>query len=109
MEEVMAHMPSYWVDTAGPEPAGIEPLAGDRTTDVAVIGGGYTGLAAAYRLATLHATDTVLLEAVRIGWGASGRNGGFAMMGMGKVGLAERIARWGFEAASTATRSRGAG
>jgi len=93
------HVPSYWAETAGPEPAGVPSLAGDRRADVAVIGGGYTGLAAAYRLAGTHGLDTVALEAHRIGWGASGRNGGFALITMGKVPLDERIRRWGVEAA----------
>ena len=46
-----AHVPSYWAATAGPEPAQLAPLPGDRAAEVAVLGGGYTGLAAAYRLA----------------------------------------------------------
>lgn len=46
-----AHVPSYWAATAGPDPHGIQTLDGDRRADVAVIGGGYTGLAAAGRLA----------------------------------------------------------
>jgi gamma-glutamylputrescine oxidase len=93
------HAPSYWAATAGPEPVGVSTLAGDRRADVAVIGGGYTGLAAAARLAGTHGLDTVVLEAHRIGWGASGRNGGFALITLGKVALEDRIARWGLEAA----------
>lgn len=89
---------SYWVDTAGSEPEGA-PVSGDRTVDVAVIGGGYTGLAAAYRLAGSHGRETAVLEAASVGWGASGRNGGFAMIGMGKIALADRIRLWGLEAA----------
>jgi len=42
-----AHVPSYWAATGGPEPDGIQTVDGDRRADVAVIGGGYTGLAAA--------------------------------------------------------------
>lgn len=93
------HPPSYWVETAGPAPAGVAPLPGDRTADVAVIGGGYTGLAAALRLVGTHGLDTVVLEAHRIGWGASGRNGGFASIALGKTSLEERIRKWGLEAA----------
>jgi glycine/D-amino acid oxidase-like deaminating enzyme len=93
------HVDSYWAHTGGPEPAGVTTLAGDRTVEAAVIGGGYTGLAAAYRLAGTHGLDTVVLEAERIGWGASGRNGGFAVVSVGKVDLAERVARWGLPAA----------
>src|SRR5581483_5766474 len=93
------HPPSYWAATAGPEPAAARPLAGDRSVEVAVVGGGYTGLAAAYRLAGTHGLDVAVLEANRVGWGASGRNGGFALLTMGKVPLAERIRRWGMDAA----------
>jgi glycine/D-amino acid oxidase-like deaminating enzyme len=93
------HAPSYWLATAGPEPDGPRPLAGDRTVEAAVVGGGYTGLAAAYRLAGTHGLDTVVLEAHRVGWGASGRNGGFALLTMGKVPLGERIRKWGMDAA----------
>ena len=93
------HAPSYWNATAGPEPQGVQSIAGDRRAEVAVIGAGYTGLAAAYRLAGTHGLDTVVLEANRIGWGASGRNGGFALITLGKVGLEDRIKTWGLEAA----------
>lgn len=93
------HPDSYWVATAGPEPSVTQPLKGDRRVEVAVVGGGYTGLAAARRLAGTHAMDTALLEARQIGWGASGRNGGFALISVGKVGLEERIGNWGLEAA----------
>src|SRR5262245_63654784 len=91
--------PPYSAETAEPEPAGTPPLAADRRADVAIIGGGYTGLAAAYRLAGTHGLDTVVLEANAIGWGASGRNGGFANISVGKVALEDRIRRWGVEAA----------
>jgi glycine/D-amino acid oxidase-like deaminating enzyme len=50
------------------------------TTDVAIIGGGYTGLAAARTLARAG-TDVTLLERRHLGWGASGRNGGFVLQG----------------------------
>lgn len=95
---------SYWAATAGPEPEGVTRLARDRTVEVAVIGGGYTGLAAAYRLAGTHGIDTCVLEARSIGWGASGRNGGFAMISIGKLTLQERIARWGLDVARRVVR-----
>ena len=93
------HAPSYWAATAGPEPAGVQSLTGERRAEVAVIGGGYTGLAAAHRLAGTHGLDPVVLEANRIGWGASGRNGGFALITLGKVALEDRIRKWGLAAA----------
>lgn len=52
------------------------PLAAQSEADVAVVGGGFAGLHAA-RLLALQGKRVVLLERRRIGWGASGRNGGF--------------------------------
>jgi glycine/D-amino acid oxidase-like deaminating enzyme len=98
------HPLSYWLATAGAEPEGLTQLAADRTAEVAVIGGGYTGLSAAYRLAATHGIEAVVLEAHRVGWGASGRNGGFAMISMGKLSLQERIQKWGLEAARRSVR-----
>ena len=51
------------------------PLGGAARADVCVVGGGFTGLSAALHLAEAG-RSVVLLEAQRIGWGASGRNGG---------------------------------
>jgi len=51
------------------------PLRGDQRADVCIIGGGYTGLSSALHLRQ-RGYSVVLLEANRIGWGASGRNGG---------------------------------
>src|ERR1700727_2624539 len=50
-------------------------FAGDRTVQVAVIGGGFTGLSTALHLAEQGA-EVAVLEAHEPGWGASGRNGG---------------------------------
>jgi glycine/D-amino acid oxidase-like deaminating enzyme len=68
----------FW--TAGSEPAGAEPIALPARADVAIIGGGYTGVAAARALA-LSGIDAVLLEREALGWGASTRNGGFVLPG----------------------------
>ncbi|MGF1595118.1 MAG: NAD(P)/FAD-dependent oxidoreductase [Kiloniellaceae bacterium] len=65
---------TYYLATAkGLEPS--PPLDGDRRCDVCVVGGGYTGIATALHLAE-RGYKVVLVEAKRIGWGASGRNGG---------------------------------
>lgn len=56
-------------------PADRQPLRGDAKADVAIIGAGLTGLSAALHLAEQGVSVTVL-EQARVGWGASGRNGG---------------------------------
>lgn len=91
---------SYYTATAMPFPA-LPPLEGDRACDVCLIGGGYTGLSAALHLAEAG-QDVVLIDAHRVGWGASGRNGG--QVGSGQrldqlaleslVGQAEARALW---------------
>ena len=74
MAPTFDHPDSYYVATANPQP---EPVAleGERDADVCVIGGGFTGLSAALELAE-RGYRVALVEANRIGWGASGRNGG---------------------------------
>lgn len=65
---------SLWQATAAPRPQ-FSALAGGSQYAVAIIGGGYTGLSTARYLAR-KGVSSVVLEASRIGWGASGRNGG---------------------------------
>jgi glycine/D-amino acid oxidase-like deaminating enzyme len=69
----------FWLDRAdAPPPAG--PLTGFDDCDLAVVGGGFTGLWTALQAKERDpARDVVLLEAGRTGWEASGRNGGFCM------------------------------
>jgi glycine/D-amino acid oxidase-like deaminating enzyme len=69
--------PAAWSAVLPGQPAPV-PLPGDMTVDVAVIGGGFAGLAAARRLRQLDPTLKVaVLEAGRLAEGASGRNSGF--------------------------------
>lgn len=65
---------SWYQASAGERPA-YPALDGSRQTDVAIIGGGYTGLQAAFNLAKAG-VSVILIEAARFGDGASGRNGG---------------------------------
>src|SRR5262245_45658360 len=74
-----------------PETDPAQPLP--ERVDVAVIGGGFTGLAAARTLARSGAS-VAALEARSFGWGASSRNGGMVLTGL-KVGVDELIARYG--------------
>lgn len=71
---------SLWTATAGHVPDH-PPLAGEASAEVAVVGGGFTGLSAALHLAE-RGTSVVLLEAEQPGWGASGRNGGQVIPGL---------------------------
>jgi gamma-glutamylputrescine oxidase len=79
-EALNAYPPTYYAATChlSPAPASLES---DVQADVCIIGGGYTGLAAALRLAELG-TSVRLLESGQIAWGASGRNGGQVHTGM---------------------------
>jgi len=87
---------SYYAATASPF-APLPPLAGEAEADLVVVGGGATGLSAA-----LHAAkaglSVMLLEGGRIGWGASGRNGGQIIPGLRK-GAVELVAMLGAERA----------
>lgn len=88
-------VPTYWAATGGAPPAGTAPLAGDREVEVAILGGGLTGLSAAYHLAARHGIEALVLEAGPIGWGASGRNGGFCGPGGARHGYAALAQRHG--------------
>ena len=67
---------SYWEDTTK-EKFNLEKLIKDINSEVVVIGGGYTGLLCAINLIENYNLDVILLEAGKVGWGASSRNGGF--------------------------------
>lgn len=87
---------SYWLDTApvGPDYTG---TALPDVVDVAIVGGGLTGLSAALHLRRKGA-NVAVLEAERLGWGASGRNGGMATTGL-TISLLKAIDRYGIETA----------
>jgi glycine/D-amino acid oxidase-like deaminating enzyme len=86
----------YWHTTVqmpdDSQPAPIPPKA-----DVAIIGGGYTGLSAARTLAK-QGVNVVVLEAETVGWGASSRNGGMTLTGL-KPAMQTVIKKYGRELA----------
>ncbi len=87
---------SWYEDTVGSRPD-YPRLDGDRSCDVVIVGGGFTGLSAAAHLAKAG-TNVVLVEAHRFGDGASGRNGG--QLGTGQRAWAEELeAEYGFSRA----------
>ncbi|MBP5060280.1 NAD(P)/FAD-dependent oxidoreductase [Pseudomonas chlororaphis] len=75
------HTRSYYAASANTLPD-YPPLSADLSADVCVIGGGFTGVNTAIELAQ-RGLSVILLEARRIGWGASGRNGGQLIRGIG--------------------------
>ncbi|OHV82396.1 FAD-binding oxidoreductase [Ensifer sp. LCM 4579] len=73
-------LPNLWHATA-PAAPGTAPLSGELTCDVAIIGGGFTGLSAALHLAEMG-VKAIVIEARSIGHGGSGRNVGLVNAGM---------------------------
>lgn len=69
-----------WYEAGVTRPAPCPPLQGTVRADVCVVGAGFAGLSAALQLAQ-RGYSVVVLEARRSGWGASGRNGGQALVG----------------------------
>ncbi len=75
------HARSYYAASARAT-APYPQLEGDLSADVCVIGGGFTGVNTAIELAQ-RGLSVILIEGRRIGWGASGRNGGQLIRGIG--------------------------
>jgi glycine/D-amino acid oxidase-like deaminating enzyme len=81
MPVALPHTASYYAASVGAEPERAS-LDTAISVDVCVIGGGFTGVNTALELAE-RGLSVVLLEAQRVGWGASGRNGGQLIRGLG--------------------------
>jgi gamma-glutamylputrescine oxidase len=95
-----SYPPSWYAESRVAEPP-VAPLDGDREADVCIVGGGYSGLSVALHLARAGA-NVLLVEAERIGWGASGRGSGLVRVGLprdprwleNELGIADTIALW---------------
>jgi len=103
---------SYWFETSRLRDDPLRPpLRGDAKADVAIVGGGFTGLATAIAVARRQpGRRVVVLEGARCGYGASGRNGGFAdVMYMGFADFAAshppEVARGVYDAIATGLRA----
>ncbi len=93
---------SFWLE--GEPYSEAEPLSGERQVDVAIVGGGFTGLATAHFLKRMEPSlNVALLEAQVIGYGASGRNAGFSMTLFG-LSLSVTATLYGRERALSAHR-----
>lgn len=86
----MPHIDSYYARTATPHQP-FPALAGREDADICVVGGGLAGVTTALELVR-RGQSVVLLEARSVGWGASGRNGGFVGTGfaLGAEGIKAR-------------------
>ncbi|MGL5857383.1 MAG: NAD(P)/FAD-dependent oxidoreductase [Angustibacter sp.] len=83
----------YWLDRPD-RPAARPALAGDATADLVVVGGGLTGMwAALLAVQEQPGRDVVLLDGHRLGWAASGRNGGFCAASI-THGILNGLDRW---------------
>ena len=87
--EALAHCESYYTATVNQE-IRFPQLQGEQRADVCVIGGGFTGISTALTLAE-RGYSVALLEQHRIGWGASGRNGGQLIAGYTGRAKLERL------------------
>ncbi|MDO8861029.1 FAD-binding oxidoreductase [Haliea sp. E1-2-M8] len=85
-----AHVTSWYAATANQQ-LEFPALAGSSAADVCIVGGGYTGLSTAIHLRQ-RGYSVILLEANKIGWGASGRNGGH--VGTGQRAGQEQLEKW---------------
>lgn len=88
---------SYW-EASVPAPKQDRQLIGNAVFEVAVIGAGFAGLSAALKLAQ-SGVSVCVLEAEHVGYGASGRNGGFCCLGGTKLDERQLIRKYGLEEA----------
>ena len=94
MTQAQAHTGSYYAATVN-EVTDYAPLRGVNNADVCVIGAGFTGVSTALYLAE-RGYDVHVVEANRVGWGASGRNGGQIIGGIsGEKKIAARLGQDG--------------
>ena len=80
MHTLQSHIGSYYAATAN-DHTDFAPLRGEQNADVCVVGAGFTGISTALHLAE-KGYDVHVVEANKVGWGASGRNGGQLIAGI---------------------------
>ena len=98
MAETSEHTASYYAATTHTQ-TDYPSLRGDHTVDVVVVGAGFTGMSSALHLAE-RGYKVAVVEANRVGWGATGRNGGQLIDGMVETEKIEK--RFGLQAAHIA-------
>ena len=93
------YAPTYWMDSVGIIPKDDGTITDDITTDVAIIGSGFTGLCTALFLAKKYNIKATVIEANQLSWGCSSRNGGQAQLSAGRLARSEWIKKWGVQTA----------
>ncbi|CAG9265570.1 FAD-dependent oxidoreductase [Paraburkholderia unamae] len=93
------YAPTYWVASAGAPPEDDGPIRASADVDVVVVGSGFTGLATALFLAREHGIRATVLEANRVAWGCTSRNGGQGQNASGRLYRSQWIERWGKQTA----------
>ncbi|MDM0044781.1 FAD-binding oxidoreductase [Variovorax dokdonensis] len=93
------YAPTWWAASAGAPPDDDGPVTQDMDADVVIIGSGFTGLATALFLAREHGIKAVVLEANRVAWGCTSRNGGQGQNASGRLYRSQWIERWGLDVA----------
>jgi len=81
MPKSLANFPGSYYAASAALPPPHPPLAGSARADIGIVGGGYAGCSAALALAE-RGYRVAVIEAQRVGWGQSGRNGGQALVGV---------------------------
>lgn len=94
IDQSAAYPASYWAQHTSQQ-SDNAVLAQDISSDIVIVGAGYTGLSCAYQLAQRFGREVTVLEANRAGWGCSGRNAGFVLRGTGRLGLAQLQHKFG--------------
>ncbi|MBS0430451.1 MAG: FAD-binding oxidoreductase [Proteobacteria bacterium] len=93
------YAPTWWAASAGTPPDDDGPVTQDTDADVVIIGSGFTGLATALFLAKEHGIKATVLEANRVAWGCTSRNGGQGQNASGRLYRSQWIERWGLDVA----------
>ena len=88
-DQQQEHTGSYYAASVN-ERTDYPVLQGSQEADVCIVGGGFTGVATALTLAE-RGFSVALVEANRIGWGASGRNGGQLINGISGLGKVDKV------------------
>jgi glycine/D-amino acid oxidase-like deaminating enzyme len=92
MKQAQSHTGSYYAATVN-DVTDFAPLLGEQNADVCVIGAGFTGISTALHLAE-RGYNVHVVEANKVGWGASGRNGGQMIGGIaGEINIAKHYGR----------------